>query len=118
MIHKNALQSCLQAALERSRGIIMSSLIHFLGQIVGLILTIYMLLIVVRVVVDLISPNVVTPLMTLTRKITDLFFYEIRRYLPPIGNIDFSPLVALVAVWLLRALIVFIFNGLAALMRI
>jgi YggT family protein len=96
----------------------MSSLIHFLGQIVGLVLTIYMLLIVVRVVVSLIAPNVVTPLMTLTHKITEPLFYEIRRYLPPIGNIDFSPLVALIALWLLRALIVSLFNGLATLMRI
>ena len=96
----------------------MSSLIHFLGQIVGLLLTIYMLLIVVRVVVNLIAPSVVTPLMTLIARITDPLFHEIRRYLPPIGNIDFSPLVALVALWLLRSLIVFLFNGLATLMRI
>lgn len=96
----------------------MSTLISFLGQIIRLLLTIYMLLIVVRVVVDWLSPNVVTPLMGFTRQITEPFFHEIRRYLPPLNNIDFSPLAALLILWLVRALVAFVFNSLAALMAL
>ena len=96
----------------------MSSLISFIGQLIYLLLTIYILLVAVRWVIVWMAPGSTTPLMDFIRKITEPLFYEIRRYLPPIGGIDFSPLAAIIMLFILRTLVKLVFNSLAALMAL
>ncbi len=96
----------------------MSSLIGFIGQLVYLLLTIYILLIVVSWVIDWAASSYTTPLIDLIKKLTNPFLHEIRRYVPVIGGIDFSPLVAIIVLFIVRALVKLLFNSLATFMAL
>jgi len=78
----------------------------------GLIDIVFRLLyfaILARVLVSWVNPNPYHPAVQILDQITEPILAPIRRYLPPTGMIDFSPLVAIVlleaARLLLRSLI-------------
>ncbi|MFQ5341121.1 MAG: YggT family protein [Anaerolineae bacterium] len=80
--------------------------------IAGLIDIVFRLLyfaILARVLVSWVNPNPYHPAVQILDQITEPILAPIRRYLPPTGMIDFSPLVAIVlleaARLLLRSLI-------------
>jgi YggT family protein len=51
------------------------------------------------------------PVADFFNKLTDPLILPIRRRLPPVSGIDFSPLVALVLIWLVENILLFVLAG-------
>lgn len=87
-------------------------IIPFLELLDGL-LWFYQLLIVIAVVLNILSAfNILNTynrgvfvLVTTVNRFTDPVLFQIRRLIPPIGNIDFSPLIGIFLVHVLRNII-------------
>ena len=69
------------------------------------ILTLFTVLIVLYAVLSFVAPGVRSPATALLAALCEWLLAPIRRVLPPVGGLDFSPLVAIVALQALRLLI-------------
>ncbi len=76
-----------------------------LFQFVNLVFTILSLLIFVRVLLSWVQVNPYNPLVRLLYNLTDPILAPFQRIIPPAGGMDFSPLVALIVIDLLRRLL-------------
>ncbi len=80
---------------------------------VNTVFTLYMLLILFRWAAPWLQIDVNTPRLRWISKLTDPLINAIRRLLPPMGPMDFGPLVALLAVWIVRELVIRMILGVA-----
>lgn len=76
-----------------------------LFQFVNLVFTLLSLLIFVRVLLSWVRVNPYNPLIRLLYDLTDPILAPFQRLIPPAGGLDFSPLVALIVIDLLRRLV-------------
>ncbi len=76
-----------------------------LYQLVNLIFMLLSLLIFVRVLLSWVRVNPYNPLIRLLYDVTDPILTPFQRIIPPAGGLDFSPLVALIVIDLLRRLV-------------
>lgn len=76
-----------------------------LFQFVNLVFTLLSLLIFVRVLLSWVRVNPYNPLIRLLYDLTDPILAPFQRLIPPAGGLDFSPLVALIVIDLLRRLL-------------
>lgn len=76
-----------------------------LFQFVNLVFTLLTLLIFVRVLLSWVRVNPYNPLIRLLYDLTDPILVPFQRLIPPAGGLDFSPLVALIVIDLLRRLV-------------
>ncbi len=74
----------------------------FLANLIDL----YSLVVVVAVVLSWIQLDRRNPLVTITHVLTEPALAPIRRVLPPMGGLDLSPMVLLIALQLLKGLLV------------
>jgi YggT family protein len=74
-------------------------------MLLGRILDIYCLILLVGVVLSWTGLPYDHPLVRVSRALTEPVLRPIRRVLPTIGGIDFSPMVLLVAIGFLRRLL-------------
>ncbi len=88
-----------------------------IGQVLLFLLNIYFYIIVIEVVVSWLLVfeviNVRNPqaqnLVRLLRKLTDPVMVPIRKYVPPIGGIDISPIIVIFLIFVLQNLIYRVF---------
>ena len=66
----------------------------------------YSLVVIVAVVLSWVRLDRRNPLVTITRGLTEPVLAPIRKVLPPIGGLDFSPMVLLIALQVLRGFLV------------
>ena len=86
----------------------------FLISILMFLINLYILVVVAHVVISwLIAFDIVNSsndaavrLTTLLRKLTDPVFKPIRKYIPPIGGMDFTPLIVIIGLQLLPSLLI------------
>lgn len=84
----------------------MNSLLTGIGQILHIILNIYLWIIVIGALISWVNPDPFNPVVRFLRRATDPLFFWLRRHVPLVtGGIDISPIIAI-------ALIVFIDNAL------
>jgi YggT family protein len=92
-------------------------LLGSIAKLLDLLLSIYLWTILIRVIASWVSPNAYHPALQLVERLTDPVITPVRRVLPDLGGLDFSPLVALVGIQLLRMLLVTPIADLAGLPR-
>jgi len=76
-----------------------------LAMLLARILDIYSLILLVGVILSWTGLPYDNPLVRITRVLTEPLLRPIRRVLPTIGGIDFSPMVLLIAIGLLRRML-------------
>lgn len=76
-----------------------------LADLVDFVLLLYIVLILVRVVLSFVGSDSYHPIVPLVIQITEPVMKPIRRLLPDVGGIDFSPMVVLLAITLARVLV-------------
>lgn len=76
------------------------------AELVAFLLMLYFWLILVRVVLSFVGQGSYHPMVPLIAQLTDPVLRPIRRVLPDLGGLDLSPLVAMLAIYLARALVV------------
>lgn len=76
------------------------------AELLAFVLMLYFWLILIRVVLSFVGQGSYSPVVPLIAQITEPVLKPIRRVLPDLGGFDLSPLVATLAIFLARALIV------------
>lgn len=83
-----------------------------ISSLVNTVFTFYGYLLLARIVLSWIRVNYYNPWVRLLVRITDPFLEPFRAIIPPLGGIDFSPIIAFFVLNLLRSLIVRLLMGL------
>jgi YggT family protein len=87
---------------------ILSNFIRALAEILGILLTIYYWLILIRALISWVNPDPYNPIVQFLYKVTEPVLYPIRKALP-IGaglGIDISPIIAFFIIIFLRSFLV------------
>ncbi len=86
---------------------IIGHLLKALAQLLHLVIQIYIIIIIIRAVISWLGNIPPNPLFVLLRRLTDPVFRVVHRFLPLtiIGGIDISPIIILVALYLIDNLI-------------
>lgn len=94
----------LYATLGQTLGVL-GLVVLALADLLDFVLLLYIVLILMRVVVSFIGADSYHPLVPLVLQLTEPVLKPIRRVLPNVSGIDFSPMLALLAITLARVLI-------------
>ncbi len=73
--------------------------------LLNLLFSVYSLAIVLRAFLPWVGMTTNHPVMRFLVSITEPLLAPIRRFMPPLGNIDFSPMVALALLWVVEAIV-------------
>ncbi len=77
------------------------------AKILDVVLSAYMWILIIRAVLSWVSPDPYNPIVRALYSITDPVLSWLRRQFPMMaGNIDFSPMVAILAIYFLRSFFV------------
>lgn len=79
---------------------------YFLIRLIDLACSIYILMIIVRALVSWINPNARHPVLEFITAATEPVLAPVRRVLPPISGIDFSPLVVIILIGIIERIII------------
>jgi YggT family protein len=86
---------------------VMGNFIMAVARIIDIALTIYMWIIIIRALISWVSPNPYNPIVRLLYRVTEPVLRQARRILPIGGmGIDFSPVIVILAMYLLKLFLV------------
>ena len=86
---------------------ILSNFLLATAQVLYMLLYFYWIIIIVRAIVSWVNADPYNPIVRFLHNATEPLLYQIRRRLPVFfGGIDFSPLVALAAIYFLQIFLV------------
>jgi len=80
-------------------------LLAALVNVVVLLLNLYLFTILIQVILSWVSPGAYNPALSVLYSINEPLLEQARRVIPPLGGIDFSPLLVLVAIEVIKMLI-------------
>jgi len=106
MVAVLALGQLLQSWLLGKTPTLNGLLVTAIGQALDLTLTVYIFVFLLLAVLSLVAPGY-TPLGALLHRLSEPLLAPLRPLLPPVAGLDFTPLVAIIGLQLLRILIVF-----------
>jgi len=93
----------------------MLGLVSFLDWIVSYAINIYVFILIVRAIISWVNPDPYNPVVRILYKLTEPILYPIRRVLWRFsGNIpiDFSPLIAILLLYVFRTIFLKVMNAL------
>ena len=76
-----------------------------LAELLGLLLNVFLFAIFIQVILSWINPGTYNPVASLLHSLTEPVLRPCRRLLPPIGGMDLSPIIALLAIQVLKMLL-------------
>ncbi len=93
---------------------VLSNLIIFLANVIDIGLLIYMWIVIIRALISWVSPSPYNPIVRFLYRATEPVLRPVRRLLPIGGmGLDFSPLIVILVIYLLRIFLVRILVQLA-----
>ncbi len=99
----NAGQRVLQ---RRQRMFVFANLLSAVAQIVNMGLSIYFYIIIARALISWVNPDPYNPIVRFLYQATEPVLYRIRRWVPYLGGIDLSPIIALLVIKFLQFFVV------------
>jgi len=81
-------------------------LVLIIAHLLKMMIWIYIIVIILQAVISWINPGAYNPITVLMYQLTDPLLRRLRRYIPPAGGLDWSPLVALIALNLLLMILI------------
>lgn len=85
---------------------ILANLIDAIATAVYLLLTFYMWLIIARAVISWVNADPRNAIVRFLYSATEPLLYRVRRVLPVMGGVDFSPVVVIIGIIVLRQFLV------------
>lgn len=76
------------------------------ADLIELFLNIFFFSIIVQVILSWVAPNQYNPVTILIHQINEPLLRPIRKFLPPMGGFDFSPLIAIVLIQLSKMILI------------
>ena len=81
-------------------------LVYCIADLVALSLTVFLVAIIIQVIISWVSPGHYNPVIGLVNRIAEPVLRPVRKFLPPIGGLDLSPLFASLLLLVAKMLIV------------
>lgn len=81
-------------------------LLMSVGELLGMILNLYMVTIIIQVILSWVGPGTPNPLTTILHAINEPVMRPARKILPAIGGMDLSPILVFLMIGLLKILLV------------
>jgi YggT family protein len=75
-------------------------------ELLHLVVNVYIFSIIIMAVLSWVSPGTYNPVAALLHQLTEPVMRPFRRLIPPMSGLDLTPLVALVALWLIMLLLI------------
>jgi YggT family protein len=94
-----------------------SNLLFAVARVLDVVLTLYMYIVIARALVSWVNPDPRNPIVRFLYNATEPLLYRVRRALPLLGGIDFSPLVVIFGIMFLQQFLVGSLGDLAMRMR-
>jgi len=85
---------------------ILSQVVIALARTLNKVLTLYIWVIIIGAVISWVNPDPYHPVVRVINRLTEPVLRPIRRVLPPISGLDFSPVVAIFIIYLLQGILV------------
>ncbi|MFQ5353840.1 MAG: YggT family protein [Thermodesulfobacteriota bacterium] len=81
---------------------VFSNLLQAVAQILDMALGFYIWVIIIRALITWVNPDPYNPVVRFLYKATEPVLYRIRRFVPDLGGIDISPVIAIFAIIFIR----------------
>ncbi len=81
---------------------VLSNLLQAVAQILDIALSIYMWIIIIRALISWVSADPYNPVVRFLYQVTEPVLYRIRRFIPSVGGLDFSPIIAFFIIIFIR----------------
>ncbi len=96
---------------------VLSNLILAIGGALSMILTIYLYIVIARAILSWVNPDPRNPIVRFLYNATEPLLHRVRRLVPDLGGIDFSPLIVIVGIYFLESFLVASLRDLAFSLR-
>jgi len=85
---------------------VIANFLEAMAVVVNMVLQLYMWMIIARAVISWVNPDPSNPIVQFLYRATDPLLYKIRRLMPNLGGIDFSPVIVIMAIVFLQSFLV------------
>lgn len=85
---------------------VFANLLDAVAQILDIGLTIYFWILIVRALISWVNPDPYNPIVRFLYQVTEPVLGRIRRVLPIMGGLDFSPIIAILAIIFIKRFLV------------
>jgi YggT family protein len=96
---------------------VLSNLLLAIAGALDMVLTLYLFIVFARVVISWVNADPRNPIVRFLYNATEPLLYRVRRVLPDVGGIDFSPLVVIIAIYFTQGFLVASLRDVALRMR-
>ena len=86
--------------------LVIGNLFIAIGQVLGMVLTLYLWVVIVRALISWVNPDPYNPIVQFLHRITDPVLLPIQRAIPPFGGMDLSPLILILGIYFLQSFLV------------
>ena len=76
------------------------------AQILHMIISVYIWIVIISALITWVNPDPYNPIIRFLRGATEPLLYRVRRFLPPMGGIDFSPFVLILFLYFVDMFVV------------
>lgn len=83
-----------------------SNFLSALADVLDIILTAYMWIVIIAALISWVRPDPYNPIVRFLYRATEPVLARVRRYLPPMGGLDFSPLIVILVILFLKRFLV------------
>ena len=84
----------------------LANLLTAIAGVLGLVLTLYMYIVIARALISWVNPDPRNAIVRFLYNATEPLLYRVRRAVPYMGGIDFSPLIVIFAIYFLQSFLV------------
>jgi len=81
-------------------------LLAAIAELLALLINVFLFSILIQVIISWVNPGAYNPVMTMLYSLNEPILRPARRLIPPVGGLDLSPLVAAVALQILKMLLI------------
>ncbi|MFQ5901652.1 MAG: YggT family protein [Thermodesulfobacteriota bacterium] len=85
---------------------IMGNLLSAIAQILDMLLSLYVWIIIARAILSWVSPDPYNPIVRFLYQATEPVLYRVRRFIPYMGGIDFSPIIVIIIIVFIKGALV------------
>lgn len=76
---------------------VLGNLVASLADLLNTVFSLYSWVIIARVLISWVSPDPFNPIVQFLQRVSDPYLNLFRRFIPPLGSVDISPILALLA---------------------
>ena len=85
---------------------ILGNFLLALAKLINLVFSAYIWIVVGRAIISWVNPDPYNPIVRFLIQATEPVLQKIRRYIPPMGGLDLSPMLLIFALYFLQGIIV------------